>query len=230
MRLPQGPKPYKTTLDQLRLFGQIRGNTIEAFTPWFQQYGDMVLMQIGGRYVYLISNPEAIYEILVTKNQQFYKGTIYRDKERGLARFLGNGLLTSDGEFWKRQRKLVAPALHTKRIAAYAETMVDVTEQMLDHWHDQGELDVDQEMMHATMQIVAKSLFNAQIGGTQSDKVGSALTTLQHGGGMSILPNWIPTPKRMADKRATRDLDEVMYAIIADRRRSNEDYGDLLSM
>src|SRR5579862_6077770 len=112
--LPPGPKPYKTTLDQLKLFNHIRGNTIEAFAPWFEQYGDFIVMQIGERYVYLISNPEAIYEILVTKNAQFMKGSMYRNRERGLARFLGNGLVTSDGDFWKRQRKLVAPAFHTK--------------------------------------------------------------------------------------------------------------------
>ncbi len=230
MRLPPGPKPYKTTLDQLRLFNHIRGNTINAFTPMFEAYGDFIVLQIGERYVYLISNPEAIYEILVTKNAQFMKGSMYRNRERGLARFLGNGLVTSDGEFWKRQRKLVAPAFHTKRITAYAGTMVDVTEQMLEGWHDQAEIDVDQEMMRATMRVVAKSLFGAEIDSRDAEQFGTALTELQHGGGMSLLPSWMPTPKKIADKRATRDLDEIIYRIIAERRRTDEDNGDLLSM
>ena len=230
MTLPPGPPPFNGIVNQLRLFSSLQGNTINYFRPWFQQYGDMITLKVGERAVLLVSNPDAIYEILVTKNAQFLKGSMYRNRERGLARFLGNGLLTSDGEFWKRQRKLTAPALHTKRIAAYAETMVQVTLDMIAKWEDQAEIDVDQEMTRSTMQIVGKSLFNAEIDGEEAKQFGAALNVLQHSGGMSLLPNWVPTPKKIADKRAIRDLDEIMYGIIAERRRSNEDYGDLLSM
>ena len=230
MTLPPGPAPFNGIVAQLKLFSSLQGNTINYFRPLFEKYGDFVTLQIGERAVLLVSNPDAIYEILVTKNAQFLKGSMYRNRERGLARFLGNGLLTSDGEFWKRQRKLTAPALHTKRIAAYAETMVAVTLDMIAKWEDQAEIDVDQEMTRSTMQIVGKSLFNAEIDGEEATQFGAALNVLQHSGGMSLLPGWVPTPKKIADKRAIRDLDEIMYGIIAERRRSNEDYGDLLSM
>ncbi|MBI1259818.1 MAG: cytochrome P450 [Chloroflexi bacterium] len=229
-QFPSGPAPIKGIPAQLRLFSSMTGNMINYFRPLFEQYGDFVTLQVVDRKVLLVSNPEMIYEILVTKNAQFHKNSVYRDKQRGLARFLGNGLLTSDGEFWKRQRKLTAPALHTKRIAAYAETMVQVTQDMIARWSDQSEIDVDQEMMRSTMQIVGKSLFNTNVDGEEAKVFGEALTVLQHGGGMSLIPYWIPTPKRIADKRAKRDLDKIMYGIIAERRRSNEDNGDLLSM
>src|SRR3954465_1289206 len=163
MTLPPGPPPFKGIITQLRLFSSLQGNTINYFRPLFAQYGDFITLQIGEQSVLLVSNPDAIYEILVTKNAQFYKGSMYRNRERGLARFLGNGLLTSDGEFWKRQRKLGAPAPHGRRIEAYAETMVEVTERTIKGWHNRAELDVDQEMMHATMEIVSKSLFNTDV-------------------------------------------------------------------
>ncbi len=230
MRMPPGPPAYKSIVSQLRLFSQLQGNTLNTFGPMFQQYGDFFMLDFGNARTYLLANPEAIYEILVTKSAQFYKGSMYRNRERGLARFLGNGLVTSDGEFWKRQRKLTAPALHARRINAYTETMVEFTLRMLEHWRDGSELDVDQEMMQTTMQIVGKSLFNAEIDGNQAQRFGAALTVLQHSGGMSLLPAWVPTPKKRRDRRAVQDLDVIMYGIIAERRRSNEDYGDLLSM
>src|SRR4051794_12531421 len=202
MTLPPGPPPFKGIITQLRLFSSLQGNTINYFRPLFAQYGDFITLQIGEQSVLLVSNPDAIYEILVTKNAQFYKGSMYRNRKAGLARFLGNGLLTSDGEFWKRQRKLVAPALHARRIEAYAETMVQVTRDMIDGWRGRGELDVDREMMHATLQIVARSLFNADVK-HQTQRVGDAMTVLQHFmTGVTLLPAWIPTPGRVRTKRA----------------------------
>jgi cytochrome P450 len=203
---------------------------IDYFGARFAEYGDFFVMQFGPERIMFVANPEAIYEILVPKAAQFYKGKDYRNRQSGLARFLGSGLLTSEGDFWKRQRKLVAPALHAKRIEAYAETMVSVTRRAAEGWRGRTELDVDQEMMHATLQIVAKSLFNTDIA-ADAQRIGDALTILQHTiGGASLLPTWIPTPREIRIRRATRALDEIIYGLIAQRRRTNEDYGDLLSM
>ncbi len=231
MRTPPGPPPIKGIVNQLSFFNEIKGNMIDYAGARFERYGDMFTLDFGAARMYMIANPDAIYEMLVTKNAQFYKGQQYRDRQRGLARFLGNGLLTSDGEFWKRQRKLTAPALHAKRIENYAETMVSVTEQMLSHWHDNAELDIDQEMMHATLKIVAKSLFNVDMEGKNADRIGAALTVLQHNmGGMSLVPNWVPTPAKIRTNRAIRAMDQIVYGLISERRRTDEDYGDLLSM
>ncbi|MEO8397817.1 MAG: cytochrome P450, partial [Chloroflexota bacterium] len=229
-RLPPGPPPVKGIVNQLKLFSAIKGNMLGYFGGLFEQYGDYHMLQFGEDRSIMLSNPQAIYEILVEKPKLFYKGSDYRNRQRGLARFLGNGLLTSDGEFWKRQRKLVAPALHARRIEAYAETMVEVTERTIKGWHDRAELDVDQEMMHATMEIVSKSLFNADVSKDQ-DRVGGALTVIQHAmSGMTLIPAWMPTPGKIRTSQAVRILDEIIYAMIAERRKTNEDYGDLLSM
>ncbi|MEP7292089.1 MAG: cytochrome P450 [Chloroflexota bacterium] len=231
MRLPPGPPPVKGLMGQLRMFNQIKGNMIAYMGERFDQYGDFFMIEVGGGRMFMVSNPEAIYEILVQKNSQFYKGSDYRNRQSGLARFLGSGLLTSDGEFWKRQRKLTAPGLHARRIEAYAETMVDVTLRTMDGWRGRSELDVDQEMMHATLQIVAKSLFNVDMRGANADRIGAALTVLQHNmGGMTLIPAWVPTPNQIRIRRAIQALDEIVYGLITERRRSDEDYGDLLSM
>lgn len=85
---------------------------------------------------YFISHPDDIREVLVTQASKFIKDAQYRDPRTGIARYLGNGLLTSDGEFWRRQRRLVAPAFHPNRIESYAATMVDNTDRMLTGWRD----------------------------------------------------------------------------------------------
>ncbi len=231
MRLPPVAPPVTGLFNQIHMFNQIKDDRIAYFGGLFDKYGDFFVTEIAGTHMYFVTNPEAIYEMLVPRSAQFYKGAMYRNRQRGLARFLGNGLLTSDGEFWKRQRKLVAPSLHARRIEAYADTMVDVTLRMIDGWRDQTELDIDQEMMRATMRIVAKSLFNTEIDGDEAQQVGRALTTIQHAmGGMTLLPDWVPTPQKFRTDRAVRDLDEIIYGIIAERRKTDEDYGDLLSM
>jgi cytochrome P450 len=230
LKLPPGPAPTKGIVNQVKVFREIKGDMLGYFARLFDKYGDFHMIQFGNDRSIMLSNPDAIYEILVEKPKQFYKASDYRNRQRGLARFLGNGLLTSDGEFWKRQRKLVAPSLHARRIEAYAETMVGVTLNMLEHWRTHRELDIDQEMMHATMQIVSVSLFNTDVSRDQ-DRVGSALTTIQHAmSGMTLIPGWMPTPGKIRTNQAVKALDEIIYRMIAERRKSNEDYGDLLSM
>lgn len=226
-----GPQPVKGLLNTIRVFGDIRQQTmLRYFTNRFNEYGDIFKMQFGNANVLFVADPEAIYEILVEKSKSFHKGSNYRDRKIGLARFLGNGLLTSDGEFWKRQRKLVAPSLHARRIESYAEIMVDVTERTINNWHNGAELDVDQEMMRATLEIVGKALFNVDVS-RDAERVGGALTVIQENmGGFTIIPAWLPTPKKMRVSRAVRALDDLVYGIIAERRQDGEDYGDLLSM
>lgn len=231
MSLPPGPPPVKGLLNTIRMINDIKRQTMLGyFTERFGEYGDIFRMQFGEANVMFVADPEAIYEIVVEKSKQFYKGADYRNRQSGLARFLGNGLLTSDGEFWKRQRKLVAPSLHAKRIEAYAEIMTEVTERTINNWRDGTELDIDQEMMHATLEIVGKALFKVDVS-RDAERVGGALTVIQERmGGFTILPAWVPTPDKMRVNRAVRALDDLVYGIIGERRESGEDYGDLLSM
>ena len=178
----------------------------------------------------LLANPDMAYELFVRQSRRFGKGPAYTSRKNGLARFMGEGLVTSNGDFWKRQRRLVAPAFHAIRVHAYADTMVDYTLSRLDGWRDGTVLDIDEEMMELTLAIVARTLFDADASSTV-DQVKKAVAVVQKANNTaSILPHWLPTPLRARSWLANRALNDIVYGFINDRRRTGEDRGDLLSM
>ena len=121
------------------------------------------------------NHPDLVEEVLVNQNRKFIKHYRLRQAKRTL----GNGLLTSEGEFWRGQRKLAQPAFHRERIAAYAGLMVEYTERMLAAWADGQVRDVQADMMRLTLEIVAKTLFDAEVGG-ESAEASAAMETLMH--------------------------------------------------
>ncbi|MDN5698372.1 MAG: cytochrome P450, partial [Rubrobacter sp.] len=181
----------------------------------------------------LARNPNDIEQVLVTDNRNFDKD---RDTRHAL-RFLGDGLLTSEGSFWRRQRRLMQPAFHRERVEAYAEVMVSYAERMLTGWRDGEVRDIHEEMMRLTLEIVARCLFDADVAAEARD-VGEALdavmehSTEQGAGALlsRVVPEAVPTPRNLRLRRAIRRLDEVVHRIIERRRASGEDPGDLLSM
>jgi cytochrome P450 len=226
----QGPR-IDGLWNELRLFRRIKHDAIGQLMEWRQQYGDLFVMQIRGQEVYFVTNPDHLRQLLIEQPDKLNKDHDYKSTRRGLAKFLGNGLLISDGEFWKRQRKLIAPALHIKRIASYAQAMVDYTLRMLDGWRSGATLDVNREMMHVTVRIVAKTLFNTELQ-ADAERIGRAVDVLQNFAAErnSLLPDWIPTPTRIQTDAAVHGLDEIIFRLIRERRASGEDAGDLLSM
>ena len=141
-----------------------------------------------------VNHPDLVEEVLVNQNRKFIKHYRLRQTRRTL----GQGLLTSEGEFWRGQRKLAQPAFHRERIAAYGQLMVDYTERMLQSWDDGQVRDVQADMMRLTLEIVAKTLFDAEIGGDTAD-ASAAMETLMRAfiartGSLITPPHWIPTP------------------------------------
>ncbi|MAT99642.1 MAG: cytochrome P450 [Anaerolineaceae bacterium] len=205
-----------------------------------KQFGDLVYFRLAHVHTYLLGHPDLIREVLVTQSNKFEKAPL--DKQI-LGKFLGNGLLTSDGQFHRRQRRLAQPAFHSKRIQNYAEVMVDYTNQIMAEWQDDAIVDVTQEMMHLTMLIVSKTLFDADaITGTgdTAATISSAMHDFQavsnrdYQRGFS-LPSWIPTADNRLRNRAAKEFNQVMEQIIAERRQTAvngqvADTGDLLSM
>lgn len=194
-------------------------------------YGDLAHVRLGMEDVIVVNNPDYIKEILVTNHQNF-------TKSRGLERaknLLGEGLLTSEGEFHRRQRRLSQPAFHRDRITSYGKVMVERALQMRETWQEGRPIDIAQEMMHVTLAIVAKTLFDANVD-SEADEIGEALTTslelfvrfmvMPFGQLIQKLP--LPANKRFA--KAKERLDSTIYRIIEERRKSVEDRGDLLSM
>jgi len=157
-----------------------------------------------------------------------------REITQGLRLLLGNGLLTTDGEFHQQQRRLVLPAFHRKRVESYRGTMIDYTERMLEYWQAGRQIDIAVEMQRLTLRIVAKALFNVNLT-HESHALGAAFDDVRE------YPNRrrysfralrinIPFTAYGKFVRAKALLDKTVYAIIAQRRETGEDMGDVVSM
>jgi cytochrome P450 len=223
---PPGP-PRTWLAGNLQEFSRDR---LGALTRWARTYGDLVSARFGPRSIVFANHPELVEEVLVNQNRKFIKH--YR--LRNATRTLGQGLLVSEGEFWRGQRKLAQPAFHRERIAGYARLMVEFTERMLRGWVAGEARDVQDDMMRLTLEIVAKTLFDAEIS-SDSAQVRVAMETLMQAfvvRSASIVtpPHWIPTPMNVRVERAVRRLERILFTMIADRRKSGADRGDLLSM
>ncbi len=194
-------------------------------------YGDIARFRLGPYRVYLLNIPDYIYDVLVTQAKRIKKADF---NTRLLGKFLGEGLLTSEGDFHRRQRRLVQPAFHHQHISSYAQVMVEHTVQMLNAWKAGESHDIDDAMMRLTMNIVTSTLFGTQVSDA-AHKVGEAIATLQR---ISILefkagfmlPEWIPAPRNRRRRAATKVLQGTVMQFIQERRASGEDKNDLLSM
>jgi cytochrome P450 len=196
-----------------------------------ETYGPAAYSEMGPMKVFQFSDPNLIHEVLVEKAAQFHKGSIMK---RAFTPFLGQGLLTSDGEFWKRQRKLAQPAFHPRRVETYGEVMVQHTDRMLDSWRSGQTVWLDREMMKVTLGIVCKTLFDADVS-SEADRIGDLVNEVLEFANETIadpfpLPEWMPTPRRRKLQRAMTELDAIIQRIIDARRQSGDDRGDLLSM
>jgi cytochrome P450 len=195
--------------------------------------GDIVELSFPTACVHLLTRSEHIKHVLVDNHKGYGKETRgYRVLRLGL----GQGLLTSEGELWRRQRRLMQPTFHHGRIASFAEIMTSCTTRMLDEWAAKrgAEVDVASEMMRLTLRIVGLCLMGTDLT-DESDRVASALHELLHLVVARInnpiqWPMSIPTPKNRAFEKALRHLDDVVFGILSERRRSPGSRGDLLEM
>lgn len=227
--LPPGPQSRFFGLDQLPKFS--RDQQMATLEVYAREYGDVVRITFGGTQRFLIFSLEAAYQLLIDQPEKVVKA---RGQKQVFGEFTGNGLINSDGEFWKRQRKLVTPAFHAKRIQAYADKMIGYTETMLQSWQNGQTLDVAHEMMTLTLSIVCDTLFNVQLKET-AERIGSYVTITQNLANRKLaailpLPMWVPTPQHRIERRAIRELFALVMDFIEARRATGEDRGDLLSM
>lgn len=223
---PPGPKrglPFRS------LFTYRRG-PLPYLEKLAAQYGDISRFRIGPREAFFLNHPDLIKEVLVTSNQKFMKGLVLQRAKR----LVGEGLLTSEGEFHRRQRRLAQPAFHRQRIASYADVMVDYAQRTSRRWHDAATFDISDEMMRLTLGIVGKTLFDADVESDAGD-VGEAMTVVMELFDTLTLPFFellskLPLPQLRRFDAARTKLDRIIYKLVDERRRSGTDRGDLLSM
>lgn len=201
-----------------------------AFLTELAKLGDVASFRMGGQQAFFLNHPELIRDLLVVNAHKFVKGRALQRAKR----LLGEGLLTSEKESHLRQRRMMSPSFHRQRIAEYARTMIDYGEKMSNTWQHDDVRDIDKEMMHLTLRIVGKTLFNANVE-DEADEVGGAMTELIEMFNYLLLPfsellEKLPIPQARRFNRAKETLDKIIYGIINERRKSGEDKGDLLSM
>ncbi len=195
--------------------------------------GDVVRLKFPMPWfnAWLVNSPALIDDLLGKHARQFGKTS------RGYAllrRIFGNGLLTSEGEFWLRQRRIAQPAFHKERIAGFAKEMVALTEALTHTWSRGDSVELHQAMMGLTLQIVGQTLLSSEVVG-QERAIEQALSemieqTVWRLGRPWILPPPFPTPSNRRFARAKNTLDKVVTDIIAARRRGGKAQGDLLDM
>lgn len=200
-------------------------------TACARDYGDVAYLKLAGYDVFLLNHPDLVDVVLRKQRDNFVKHSFLW---RHVTAVFGNGLLTSEGDFWLRQRRLAAPAFHPDRIATYGEAMVAYADRLVDGWGDGEVRDVHKDMMRVTMEIVAKTLFDADVE-SDVDEVGRAFeVALKEIAGRIRrplrIPDGIPTPGNLRYKRGVERLDRLVSRIIAERRADPRDRGDLLSM
>src|SRR5262245_28303572 len=199
-----------------------------------RDYGDIVYSRMGPYRTYFFFHPDQIKEILADKAKLLPK---FRLQVRVLQQWDGNGLLLSEGAFWARQRRLVQPAFQLKRFPHYTDAMVHKSESIAQAWEslpDGSVIDIEEAMTRVTLEIIAKTLFDADLTDDTHDlrKAVAILseTAVREFGEVIHVPDWAPLPRVRAKKWAMKYVDSTIRRIIAERRKIGEDRGDLLSM
>jgi len=213
------------------------GSLIEVSRDWLgfyrscaDEYGDVVRVHLAHVPVYLVVHPRDIETVLVTNAAKFTKSEDYR----ALARVLGRGLLTSEGDFWKRQRSLIQPAFHRQSILAYAEVMTRAASRMLDSWKEKDERNIHEDLMRVTLEIVGQCLYGAEVTDA-AERVGHAMEVVTGrfivNASLAMLFRFdIPVRFALREWCAIRELNEIIGGIIRERRFSGQPREDLLDM
>jgi cytochrome P450 len=193
--------------------------------------GDVAHFRAGPFQVYVLSHPDLVREVLVVRHRDVMKGRGLQ----ALKHLLGEGLLTSEGEFHRGQRRTIQPIFHRDRILGYGASMVELADRAADKWRDGETVDIHQEMFRLTLAIVGRTLFATDMDGDDAQEVGEALGT-----GLTLFDRLmspfapvlsrLPLPSTRRLNRALARLDAVIYRMIEDRRAAGADGSDLLSM
>lgn len=209
-----------------------RKDPLGFLTKVQREYGDVVYIRFGpSRHVYLISDPEQIKDILLTKQHAFHKAKGLQTAKA----VVGEGILTSEGEKHMRQRRLLQPSFRKDRIGQYAEAMVDYTEHMLQTWRPGETRIVTEDMMQLTLDIITHTMFGTGIT-SGINEIGHAIEVgmkyVSHKASSFLdIPESIPTKSNVEFKRSAQTLDRVIFNIIEERRKKPDaNREDLLSM
>ena len=187
-------------------------------------YGDVVRLELGPRDTYMLTNPADVQRVLVDDAERYRKAQFGDDAIRTL---LGDGLLMSEGDRWRRQRELANPSFHVRRLGALAGTMVDHTESQIEGWESGDVVDVHLEIARLTVRIIVSAMFGADITEREVRTVQENLEPLgarfEPDPRRYLIPNWAPTPENRSFQAAIDTLEAVIDDIVARRRGTERD-------
>ena len=208
---------------------QFRAALLNFLLETAREYGPLASFRIGPRRVFLASGPDLIEQVLVTDAKHYIK----HFGARAFKPVLGNGLVTSEGAFWHRQRKLIQPAFLKIRVQSYAQIMAELTDQMLDSWFPGKSVQIDYEFEALTSKIALKTLFDLEDSGDRQRFSGTLKLAFEL---MNVrlrrifkLPLWVPTPANLRLQGAVGELDRTVEGFIASGRSRRDIGDDLLS-
>ncbi len=213
---------------------EFKKQPLDFMVSIMKEYPSIAEIKILHRTLVFISDPKLVRDILQTNQKHYSKSSIYEH----LKLLLGEGLVTSEGEMWKRQRKLIQPSFHKQYINNMFDTMLACTNEMLEEWKvkaEKGEsFDIWEETKAVTLQIIGKTMLSTDVK-TEARPISTSLAYM--GGAIKDksvklinFPLWVPTPSNMAFKSHRKVLDEIIYKIIGERKKSGNTKGDLLDM
>jgi cytochrome P450 len=231
---PRAVPPGPRGLPVLGMLLAVRRNPTAVFMDAARRFGDVAYLQILSRHGYLVTNPRDVRHVLQDNARNYHKSPLYHK----LRISIGDGLVTSEGDFWLRQRRIAQPAFHRHRIAALADVMAQAAREVGTRWEAIADgrrpVDVAEEMMRLTRTVVLRALLGADLG-PFADRVDHAWTILNEHIGESFwslgLTDRLPTPKKRRFEAARAVLRGAVEYIIAERRRHpSSEHADLLSM
>jgi cytochrome P450 len=224
--LPPGPKPILP----LRLLFEFRRDSIRFLRKIANQFGDIVHFKIGMFRIVLLNHPDFIKEVLSTQHSNFIKGRPLKMTKE----LLGEGILTSEGEFHKRQSQIIQPAFHRKMIESYTIEMTNCISDLMNGWEEGMEVDIRHEMTRMSLAIAGKTLFSIDLD-SEAPKIINALSTISNLFGRVTVPLSellikLPLPSTFRFYKAKAILDDTIYRMIEKRRLSKANHGDFLSL
>jgi cytochrome P450 len=223
MRYPPGPTSLARTGYELYR------DPLGLLTRLTREYGDIVHLQFGSRHDYILNHPDYIKSVMLAGEDE-----MLRSFPRPMKRVLGNGLLSSQGECHKRQRRLIQPCFHHQHAASCAQVITEYTERVASHWRDGQTVDIFAEMLRLSMAIVVKALFNTDVENEAAEigRVLDIIMEMTHKNAIPYLDEFLarlplPSTKRYENARAV--LDEMVYGMIDERRTAGSEQNDFLS-
>lgn len=215
----------------LEFLRRIKTDQLSVFTPEVF-HRNLIYSKLLFLDSFLVIKPDYIERVLLTNQQNYVKSKFV---QRLLGPALGEGLFTAEGEAWRRQRRIASPAFQHRRIEGFIDIMAECSEALAAAWAKRsGPFDVAADMMGLTLEIIARTLFSAEVGG-QIERVRHLMDVLIYDlrpSGLDLFgfPDWLPRPMPRSVKAAIREFDAMMEEMIGARRRDGTDRGDLLSM